>query len=59
MAESIGHSPFELVYGEEVRLPGDIIVGNQGKISDAIHFAQSIQRVVQDAKTHLKRVQDY
>ena len=28
VAESIGCSPFELVYGEQVRLPVDVIVGN-------------------------------
>ena len=42
MAESIGCSPFDLVYGEQVRLLVDIIVGNQGKMSDATHFAQHI-----------------
>ena len=59
MAESTGRSPFELVYGEQVRLPVDVIVGTQGKMPDATHFAQHIQRVVQDAKNHLKRAQDY
>ena len=59
MAESIGRSLFELVYGEQVRLPVDIIVGNQSRMSDAVHFAQHIQQLVQDAKNHLKRAQDY
>ena len=59
VAESIGRSPFELLYGEQVRLPVDIIVGNQGKMSDATHFAQHIQWVVQDAKKSLKKAQDY
>ena len=35
MAESIRRSPFELVYGEQVRLPVDIIVGNQSRMPDA------------------------
>ena len=39
VAESIGHSPFELVYGEQVRLPIDIIVGNQSRLPDAAHLA--------------------
>ena len=39
VAESIGHSPFELVYGEQVRLPVDVIVGNQSRVPDAAHFA--------------------
>ena len=43
MAESTGCFPFELVYGEQVRLPVDVIVGNQGRIPDAAHFAQHIQ----------------
>ena len=55
MAESTSRSPFELVYGEQVRLPIDIIVGNQGKMSDSIHFAQHFQYVVLDAKNHLKK----
>ena len=59
VAESIGRSPFELVYGEQVRLPVDVIVGNQSRMPDAAHFAQHIQQLVQDAKNHLKRAQDY
>ena len=42
IAESIGRSPFELVYGENVRLPVDAIVGNQIGRSTAINFAQHI-----------------
>ena len=34
---------FELVYGEQVRLPVDVIVGNQSRMPDAAHFAQHIQ----------------
>ena len=41
VAESIGHSPFELVYGEQVRLPVDAIVGNQSGMS-AANFVQHI-----------------
>ena len=59
MAESIGHSPFEMVYGEQVRLPVDIIIGTQSRMPDAAHFAQHIQKLVQDAKNHLKKAQDY
>ena len=59
IAESIGCSHFELVYGEQVRLPVDVIVGNQSRMPDAAHFAQHIQQLVQDAKNHLKRAQDY
>ena len=59
MAENTGLSPFEMAYGEQVRLPVDVIVGTQGKIPDAIHFTQQIQEVVQDTENHLKRVQDY
>ena len=39
---SIGSSPFELIYGEQVRLPVDIIVGNQSRISNASNFVQHI-----------------
>ena len=42
VAESTGLFLFELVYGEQVRLPVDVIVGNQGKMLDAAHFAQHI-----------------
>ena len=42
VAESIGHSPFELLYGEQVRLPVDAIVENQSGISTAINFVQHI-----------------
>ena len=59
MAESIRHSLFELIYGEKVRLPVDVIVRNQSRMLDAVHFAQHIQQLVQDAKNHLKRAQDY
>ena len=42
VAESIGRSPFELVYGEQVRLPVDAIVGNQSGMSAATNFVQHI-----------------
>ena len=58
MAESIEHFPFELVYGEKVRLPVEVIVRNQNKIPNAAYFDQNIQQLVQDAKNHLKKVQD-
>ena len=38
IAESIGCSPFELVYGEQVRLPVDDIVGNQSRLSNAANI---------------------
>ena len=38
VAESVGHSPFKLVYGEQVRLPVDAIVGHQSGGSTAINF---------------------
>ena len=53
------HSSFELVYGKQVRLPVDIIMRNQTKMPNAAHFAQHIQKLVQEAKNHLKRAQDY
>ena len=46
VAESTGRSPFEMVYGEQVKLPIDVIVGTQGKMPDATHFAQHIQQVI-------------
>ena len=46
VAESIGCSPFDMVYGEWVESPVDVIVGTQGKIPDATHFAQHIQQVI-------------
>ena len=42
IAESIGHSPFGLVYGEQIKLPVDVIVGNQSRMSNAANFAQNI-----------------
>ena len=42
IADSIGHSLFELVYGEQVRLPADAIVGNQSGVSTATNFVQHI-----------------
>ena len=42
VAESIGRSPFELVYGEQVRLPVDAIVGHQSGRSTAVNFVQHI-----------------
>ena len=42
LAESIGHSTFELVYGEQVRLPVDVIVGNQSRVSTAANLVQHI-----------------
>ena len=41
MTESTGCSPLELVYGEQVRLPVDVIVGNKGKMPDATDFASA------------------
>ena len=57
MVESIGRSPFEMVCGEQVRLPVD--VGTQSRMPDAAHFMKHIQKLVQDAKNHLKKAQDY
>ena len=59
MVESIGYSPFELVYAEQLRLPVDVIVGNPSRMPDAAYFAQHIQQLVQDAKNHLKKAQEY
>ena len=42
LAESIRHSPFELVYGEQVGLTVDEIVGHQSGRSTAINFVQHI-----------------
>ena len=39
IAESTERSPFELVYGEQVRLPFNAIVGNQIRVSNAANFA--------------------
>ena len=55
VAETIECSPFELVYGEQVRLPVDAIVGHQSGRSTAVNFVQHIKQLVQDAKDHLKR----
>ena len=55
VAESIGRSLFELVYGEKLRLPVDAIVENQSGMFTATNFVQHIQKLVQDAKDHLKR----
>ena len=38
LLRNIGCSPFELVYGEQVRLPVDIIVGRQSGMSNAANF---------------------
>ena len=59
MAENIGLSPFEMVYEEQVRLPVDVIVGTQSSMPDAAYFSHHIQKLVQDAKNHLKKAQDY
>ena len=45
MAESTGSSLFEMIYGEQVKLPVDVVVGTQGKMLDAMHYAQHIQKV--------------
>ena len=42
VAESIGRSPFELVYGEQVVLPIDEIVGHQSGRYTAVNFVQHI-----------------
>ena len=42
VAKSIGCSPFELVYGEQIRLPVDAIVGNHSGMSTATNFVQNI-----------------
>ena len=46
VAETTSHSPFEMVHGEQVRLPIDVIVCTQGKMLNATHFTQNIQQVV-------------
>ena len=35
---SVGRSPFELVYGEQVRLPVDAIIRHQSGRSTAVNF---------------------
>ena len=42
MDESIGRCPFEMVCGEQVRLPVDVIVGTQSRMPDAACFVQHI-----------------
>ena len=42
ISESIECSWFELVYGEQVRLLVDTIVGNQSGMSNADYFVQHI-----------------
>ena len=42
VAESTGHSLFELIYGEQVRLPVDAIMGKQSGMSTAANFVQHI-----------------
>ena len=42
VAESVGCSPFELVYGEQVRLTVDAIFGHQSGRSTAVNFVQHI-----------------
>ena len=42
IAENIGHLPFELVYGGQVRLPVDVIVGKQSGMSYAANFVKHI-----------------
>ena len=42
VSESIRRSPFELVYGEQIRLPVDAIVGHQSGMSTAVDFVQHI-----------------
>ena len=49
----------DLLYGEQVRFPVVVIVGNQSRMPDAVHYAKHIQHLVQDAKNHLKKAQDY
>ena len=58
VAESVGRLPLELVYGEQVRLPVDAIVGHQSGESTAVNFVQHIYQLVQEAKNHLKRAQE-
>ena len=38
LLRALGRSPFELVYGEQVRLPVDAIVGHQSRRSTAVNF---------------------
>ena len=42
LQRALGALSFELVYGEQVRLPVDVIVGNQSRVSNAANFVQHI-----------------
>ena len=42
VAESVGRSIFELVYGEQVSLPVDAIVRHQSGRSTTVNFVQNI-----------------
>ena len=42
-AEGTGKSPAELVYGEQLRSPLDVVVGASGNHVDAANFVQHVQ----------------
>ena len=51
-ADGTGMSPAELVYGEPLRSPLDVVVGVQGAVGagDAGEFASRVSKLVSDAK---------
>ena len=53
-AEGTGKSPAELVYGEPLRAPLDLIVGVEGSSQEAATFASDVAKIVQDAQQHMK-----
>ena len=54
IAESVGRSPFELVYGEQVRLPVHAIVGHQSGNSTAVNFVSTFSSLFRRLKIILR-----
>ena len=50
VAHSMGKAPFEMLYGENVRLPIDLILGSPVQVQSAEEVACKVVDVVREAR---------
>ena len=50
VARSMGKAPFEMLYGENVRLPIDLVLGSPVQVRSAEEVARKVVDVVREAR---------
>ena len=50
VARSMGKAPFEMLYGENIRLPIDLVLGSPVQVRSAEEVAHKVVDVVKEAQ---------